>query len=89
MPIYEYECDKCGKRFEELRSMDRRHEVECPDCKGAVHIRISTIGKPIEAHTFMVIGHDGTVLSQRQTTETTPLKVITRDGREINHKLRR
>jgi putative FmdB family regulatory protein len=33
MPIYEYECIKCGKKFELLRSMsDSDRNIECPEC---------------------------------------------------------
>jgi putative FmdB family regulatory protein len=33
MPIYEYECTKCGERFELRRSIaDRDADVECPEC---------------------------------------------------------
>ena len=31
MPIYEYECRKCGGRFEKLVSSSRS-SVTCPDC---------------------------------------------------------
>ena len=30
MPIYEYECNKCGHRFEQLVRSDTR--PECPEC---------------------------------------------------------
>ena len=33
MPIYEYECIKCGERFELRRSIaDCDSEVRCPKC---------------------------------------------------------
>ena len=33
MPIYEYECTKCGEKFELRRSMsDNDAEVICPGC---------------------------------------------------------
>lgn len=35
MPTYEYECGKCGTLFEEVRFIDARADVECPEC-GAV-----------------------------------------------------
>lgn len=37
MPIYEYECHKCGERFEQFRSLKASDsEVKCPKC-GAEH----------------------------------------------------
>jgi putative FmdB family regulatory protein len=35
MPIYEYQCQECGKEFEKLvRSISSTPEVECPHCGG-------------------------------------------------------
>jgi putative FmdB family regulatory protein len=34
MPLYEYECKRCGEKFEALRPRDDRDRAECPDCKG-------------------------------------------------------
>ena len=35
MPTYEYECEKCGHRFEVRRGMFQTSEkMECPACKG-------------------------------------------------------
>jgi putative FmdB family regulatory protein len=34
MPTYEYECQKCGHRFEEFQSMKDAHLTKCPKCKG-------------------------------------------------------
>ena len=31
MPIYEYLCNKCGKKFEKL-VFDKTEEIACPDC---------------------------------------------------------
>jgi len=32
MPIFEYECEKCGKKFEELVSPSDQDNVTCPEC---------------------------------------------------------
>ncbi|APV44054.1 putative regulatory protein, FmdB family [Dehalogenimonas formicexedens] len=32
MPIYEYNCKKCAKRFELLRRFSDTAEVTCPKC---------------------------------------------------------
>lgn len=31
MPVYEFECEECGERFEELTSSDT-HSLACPRC---------------------------------------------------------
>jgi putative FmdB family regulatory protein len=33
MPLYEYECPKCGRKFELRRGMqDNDADIECPAC---------------------------------------------------------
>jgi putative FmdB family regulatory protein len=34
MPTYEYECQKCGHRFEEFQSMKDAPLSKCPKCRG-------------------------------------------------------
>ena len=46
MPIYEFECEECGARFEELVAADAG-PVPCPEC-GAVGARrlLSSVSPP-------------------------------------------
>ncbi len=37
MPIYEYECDACHKRFEKLQKASDPLLTACPKCGGAIH----------------------------------------------------
>ncbi len=37
MPLYEYECDACKKRFEKLQRVSDPLLTACPKCGGAVH----------------------------------------------------
>jgi len=33
MPLYEYECDECGERFEALVSAGKKDDTKtCPEC---------------------------------------------------------
>ncbi len=33
MPIYEYQCKKCGEKFEVKRSIwDLKKDIKCPKC---------------------------------------------------------
>jgi putative FmdB family regulatory protein len=32
MPLYEFECEKCGAAFELMRSVSSRPPRKCPDC---------------------------------------------------------
>ncbi len=36
MPTYEYECDKCGHRFEVFQTMTEKPRKRCPKCRGKV-----------------------------------------------------
>ncbi|MDR1788041.1 MAG: zinc ribbon domain-containing protein [Treponema sp.] len=36
MPTYEYECKKCGYRFEVFQSMTDAPLSDCPECGGGV-----------------------------------------------------
>lgn len=50
MPIYEYQCEKCGERFEKLVRFDALSpQVKCPRCGSSrVHKAVSLcgMGKP-------------------------------------------
>ena len=37
MPLYEYECDTCGHRFEKIQKFSDPIEDTCPTCGGHVH----------------------------------------------------
>jgi putative FmdB family regulatory protein len=37
MPLYEYECENCGTRFERLQSIQDEPVRLCPECSGKVH----------------------------------------------------
>ncbi|HEY6764239.1 MAG TPA: zinc ribbon domain-containing protein [Candidatus Sulfotelmatobacter sp.] len=41
MPLYEYECKKCGHRFEKIQKYSDRLVKKCPDCGGVVEQMIS------------------------------------------------
>ena len=42
MPLYEYQCLKCGHRFERLQKFSDRSVTKCPKCKGKVERLISS-----------------------------------------------
>ena len=44
MPIYEYECPKCGEKFEFRRSMAESDcEVRCPKCDAVKPRRVFSV----------------------------------------------
>ena len=36
MPLYEYQCAKCGKRTEKIENVSGPHLKKCPHCEGKV-----------------------------------------------------
>jgi putative FmdB family regulatory protein len=46
MPNYDYECQKCGKRFEVFQSMNDAKLTDCPEdvCDGSVKRLLGTGG---------------------------------------------
>jgi len=43
MPIYEYICQECGTKFEELRPLSQADkEFECPKCHKPARRKLST-----------------------------------------------
>ncbi|MGA9391421.1 MAG: zinc ribbon domain-containing protein [Candidatus Sulfotelmatobacter sp.] len=41
MPLYEYECEKCGHRFEKIQKFSDKMVKKCPECGGRVEQMIS------------------------------------------------
>jgi putative FmdB family regulatory protein len=44
MPIYEYECQKCGKRFEYIQKLSEPPKMNCESCAGKLEKLISPSG---------------------------------------------
>lgn len=45
MPIYEYQCNNCGHKFDEIQKHDAAPLVDCPDCEAPGLIKL--ISAPI------------------------------------------
>jgi putative FmdB family regulatory protein len=41
VPLYEYECQKCGRRTEKIESVTGPHLKKCPHCGGKVERAIT------------------------------------------------
>lgn len=42
MPIYEYQCQKCGHRMEAIQKVSDKPFTECPECGGGLKKLISS-----------------------------------------------
>ena len=54
MPIYLYECDSCGVRFEQMQRMSAEPLTDCPECDGNVHRVIQPVGIIFKGSGFYV-----------------------------------
>ncbi len=54
MPLYEYECEACGVRFERRQSFNESPLRACPECGGAVHRLIQPVGIVFKGSGFYV-----------------------------------
>ena len=41
MPVYNFVCQQCDKRFEDLVPFSRRDQVHCPTCGGETRVGVS------------------------------------------------
>ncbi len=44
MPLYEYQCSKCKKRFEKIEKLSAPHKQKCPHCGGKAERLLSAPG---------------------------------------------
>ena len=54
MPLYEYECEVCGVRFERRQSVTDAPLKACPECGGRMHRLIQTAGIIFRGRGFYV-----------------------------------
>ncbi|MCD6289844.1 MAG: zinc ribbon domain-containing protein [Anaerolineae bacterium] len=54
MPVYEYECEACGLRFERVQSFSDEPLTTCPECGGHVHRVIYPVGIIFKGSGFYV-----------------------------------
>ncbi len=54
MPLYEYECESCGVRFERRQHMEDEPVEVCPECGGHVHRLIQPVGIIFKGSGFYV-----------------------------------
>ncbi len=54
MPLYEYECQVCGVRFEKRQRFDDPPLETCPECGGAVHRLVQPVGIIFKGSGFYV-----------------------------------
>ena len=79
MPIYTYECENCGQRFDAKQSFSDAPLTICPDCEGSVHRVIQPVGIVFKGAGFYVtdsrgkqnLATSGTRKDETKATEST------------------
>jgi putative FmdB family regulatory protein len=69
MPVYEYECEQCGVRFERLQRMSEAALTDCPECGGHIHRVMQPVGVIFKGSGFYVTDNRG-----RSSTGVPPQK---------------
>ena len=54
MPLYEYQCNDCGVRFERTQSFNDAPLTQCPECEGTVHRVIGPTGVIFKGSGFYI-----------------------------------
>jgi len=58
MPLYEYECEACGVRFERRQAVADDPLRVCPECGGRVHRLIQPVGIIFKGKGFYVTDNE-------------------------------
>lgn len=68
MPLYEYQCDVCGHRFEVIQKFSDPHIDTCPKCGGAVHKLFSSPAIQFKGSGFYITDYARAGKSDSATT---------------------
>lgn len=74
MPIYAYECEECGVRFERRQSFHDEPLTDCPECGGGVHRLIQPAGIVFKGSGFYVTDHRSSRKSLSTASDKTETK---------------
>jgi len=53
MPIYDFECERCGKTFEGVCRISERCSQRCPDCGGKGKVIITKVNQIDKGYPFI------------------------------------
>ena len=69
MPIYEYQCKKCGKEFEFQQSIKDSPKKKCPACEGKLTKLISNTSFQLKGTGWYVTDFAGKKPAKEETTK--------------------
>ena len=73
MPLYEYQCDACGRRFELIRKFSDPPLEKCPTCGGAVQKLVSSPAFQFKGTGFYITDYKNAG-SKKDTEKESPKK---------------
>ncbi|MFA6450335.1 MAG: FmdB family zinc ribbon protein [bacterium] len=59
MPVYEYECQNCGNRFDIEHGINEVTRKRCPECRGKIKKCFSAVGIVFKGSGFYVTDSKG------------------------------
>ena len=72
MPLFEYQCERCGVRFERLQTQRDSNPTQCPECGAAVRRLIQPPGIIFKGSGFYVTDNRrSSTGSRRSSTSST------------------
>jgi len=72
MPLFEYQCERCGVRFERLQTQRDSNATRCPECGAAVRRLIQPPGIIFKRSGFYVTDNRrSSTGSRRSSTSST------------------
>ncbi|UQZ89523.1 FmdB family transcriptional regulator [Deltaproteobacteria bacterium Smac51] len=77
MPIYEYQCDKCGETTEVLQKFSDNPLSDCPCCGGPMHKLMSMNSFQLKGSGWYVTDYAGKTSSPDKDAKKAPAKEST------------
>ncbi|MDY7075392.1 MAG: FmdB family zinc ribbon protein [Chloroflexota bacterium] len=75
MPLYEYQCQDCGVRFERRQHINDEPVKICPECGGEVHRLIQPVGIIFKGSGFYVTDNRAKSSTAKPGSAKKPSKV--------------
>jgi putative FmdB family regulatory protein len=66
VPLYEYECQKCGRRTEKIESVNGPHLKKCPHCGGKVERAVTAPAIQFKGSGWYVTDYAGKSAAKEQ-----------------------
>lgn len=83
MPTYDYECSKCGHRFEVFHSMSDETQQRCPRCKGkAKRVPSAGAGLLFKGSGFYITDYRSASYQEKARQDHAPSEPVAAKGSE-------